>query len=204
MASVIMGGSDAFDALRGGRPGSDGRRWLQDLWDAGRAALDIGQRTFVEGAHQAYQILSDSSAAQFVRNMVGRAGSLWEHNIHTLESLDDFQSTGPVMQRWVMANPVVREQYLNNQCDGYSDQYVNVHGNNIGESHFDWRQVMSGVTVIPEEGVPYYRIYRDQLEAKDPRLEVYEKMDILRSWNHLEEIMALEDDDPTSVYGGSL
>lgn len=204
MAMFVSGGTDAFDAMRGGRLDERSRGTLSQMYQSARDMLSEGQRAFVEQAQNAYQMISDSNAALLLRNLGSKITGVWEDKIHPLYSIEEMQTASPQMQRWIMANVVVRQHYLDQQCEGYGDAYTNYHGEQLGELHFDWRRVMDGVMVTPTEGDAYYRIYHDTMTENERTLTAQERTDILDVWRRLEVMFDEEGEDPTSQYGASL
>lgn len=204
MAMFVSGGTDAFDAMRGGRLDERSRGVLSQMYQTTRDLLSEGQRAFVEQAQSAYQMISDSSAALLLRNLGSKITGVWQDNIQSLQSIEEMQTASPVMIRWIMANAVVRQHYLDQQCEGYGDAYTNYHGEQLAELHFDWRRVMDGVMVTPTEGDAYYRVYHDTLTKDERPLTTQERTDILDVWRRLEIMFEEEGEDPTSQYGASL
>lgn len=124
--------------------------------------------------------------------------------VNELRRLEDFQVAGPMMQRFIMANPVVRQRYHEQRLDGYSDSYVDYEPNKIGEEHTDYRLVMSGIQQIDNDGNSYSVDYYQNLDTDDLTLSSMDKFDILSSWINIENILAEEVYDPTSPWGDEL
>jgi hypothetical protein len=140
------------------------------------------------------------------REISRRIGWIYEKDcIRPLSTLKEFQAAQPIMQRWIMANPAVREYHIRQECDGYNKTYVDIDPGKIGEDHYDYRRVMNGVLQTDDDAKPFYTIFiADELLAGDRELDIGEKADILSGWRYVQAIIAEGVDDPTSINGGYL
>lgn len=205
MARRIQGGADAFDALRGGIPSASTQVWLNDYYQRATETLSAPGRAFVEKAREMYQVISDSGASQLLRNLRSKLDNVWESNkIYPMRSLEALQTASTYNQRWIMANPVLRNLYLRQECEGYGEQYVNLHGDAVGDRHVDYRRVMDGV-VVAKPGVDYYyKTYADVMAEGEHKLKSPEKVDVLFNWAMAEKFVDLGEFDPTSQFNARL
>ena len=74
-----------------------------------------------------------------------------------------------------MSHPQVRQHYLDQNLDGYSDSYSNVFGKEVGKEDYNYRRATNGV--IGDDG---YSLYFEDLMPGDRELDHYEK-DILQN-----------------------
>jgi hypothetical protein len=118
--------------------------------------------------------------AQLAIAAAGRA--LHPNQITSLYELHDLQNAPPVMQRWIMAEPTLRDYYNRQTCVGYGELYENIHGDVRGETHYDYRRVMDGVGVETEDGW-YAAQYPDELMEGDRDLTHLEQVGILETWD---------------------
>ncbi len=125
-----------------------------------------------------------------------------------LRTLADLQCAQPIMQRYMMANPMVQQYYFDNRIEGYSDSYVSIDHGKIGEANYDYRRVMNGIVIDVEEPdgsltwvAPQY--YEDLREG-DRELDMQEQSTILKSWDILELFLHAGKEDPTSIYGAKI
>ena len=204
MQIYTNGGADMFDAMCGGYPSQSGLHQLRQYYQQTMQSLDNGFRQFVEQSHDAYRAIDESHAMQLLRNVSSKVRDIWAAGVRPLESLEEFQTADKYSQRWVMANPVIRELYVNEECEGYAGSYENIQGDAIGRAQHDWRRVMTGVLTIPEEGVPYREFYIDTAAFDDVVLSTSAQFDILSNWDRLEKIVELGEEDPTSPTGALL
>lgn len=124
-----------------------------------------------------YNYVNDKLTQYGIRNELSSKGLAYVDNYYT-EALDwtSLQNLNLTMQRWAMCHPELRKLYLDQNVDGYSNSYVNITGNDIGEEDYNYRRVMNGV--ITDTG---YTIYHEDLLPGDRELDHYEKDIILNT-----------------------
>lgn len=130
-------------------------------------------------------------------------GTLQNNGLHTVENyisplttVEQLQQATPVMQRWVMSHPEVRQLYLQQNIDGYSDSYHNVFGKGVGEDDYNYRRVMHGV--LQDDGVHMYtKHYEEELIVGDRMLDHHEQVGILSTYDAIDSILASSDIDFT-------
>lgn len=205
MSALFEGGADLIDIMGGGLPDESAKQWLGERAAQIRDTLTGTGQEFFNRARSLYNIVSESQAVQILRNIRSKSENVWSSNqILPLRSLEAIQTAGPIMQRWVMACPDVRERYLNQTLDGYSDTYVNYHNDLVGLAHFDYRRVMDGVVVVEEDKDYVFREFIDYMEEDEHYLTVPERIDILNTWDYVKHYLEDGDEDPTSLYGAQL
>lgn len=193
-------GVDLLDICAGGHLDAAAQSWLGERSDALRATISNTAATFFNQAATLYTMISSSDAIQALRNMTVKADNAWQNNaIVFLQTTEQVQCAAPVMQRWIMAQPDARQMYLNGEISGYGETYENLHGNGVGEKHYDWRQVMSGIGVVNGDSFGYTTYVEDTRD--DNELTVFEKVDILRTWQTVQTALSAGEQDPTSPEG---
>lgn len=201
-ATQVNGGADVLDVMAGGRLDESAQEWFQQQAYALQNTVSGAAQQFFNQARDMYQTVSDTQAMQMLRNLTSRRNTVWSDSlVMALKSLEQLQTAGPVMQRWVMANPVARERYLNDTLEGYGDSYDNVHGDAIGRNHSDYRHVTNTLAEVTDEGW----VARNYFEFSDtPVLSQSDRLNILNTWDLLEHYLDEGDEDPTSPYGNPL
>lgn len=100
-----------------------------------------------------------------------------------------FRTANPTMQRYVMAHPELRQLYLEQNLDGYSDSYQNVFGNEVGPTDYNYRRVMTGA-LVDTETESVLTIYDDDLYPGDKELSTDEKFLIRATWSNVDLLLA--------------
>lgn len=201
--NVIYAGTDGFDAMLYPEQSYLNTEYIQSQFENFSSTLnDIG-RQFIQGAKDVYEEINNSQAMIIARNALRAVKGMFNQNtIIPLSALEDFQIAQPIMQRYIMANPVIREIYNNQRCDGYQDTYVDIQPGYIGENHYDYRRVMNGLAVETEDSWEI-NFYPDELLEGDSELTHIQQVDILSTWRVMEMFIS-EGKDPTNIYGGKI
>ena len=209
--NVVHGSSPMlFNAMLFPEANTETKQWLQEQWQTTSSMLtDVG-RQFASKADELWNQIYDPLLMQKARGLMRQVGGLFHPNTITrLHDIDSVQLAKPVMQRYIMAMPQIRDLYHRQLCDGYSDSYVDHDPGVIGEAHYDYRRVMDGmVNYLPpvEEGGEErwsVTMYPDELIENDRELQADEKFLILDAWDVVKEAM-MQKIDPTDVFKGRL
>lgn len=203
MNGYAVAGGDIIDVFAGGHLDNNTMQWLQNRNESVMSSVTGYAREFFQQAQNLYGMVSASDAAMVLRNLRSKKEDSWSFDIAPLTNLEGLQTANPYMQRWVMAQPELRQRYLYQEVEGYGKSYKNHHGDAVGERHLDYRLVMDGV-VTHDESQFGYKTYYNNLAEGDRELTVFEKVDILRTWNAVQEYLDAGEDDPTSVVGAKL
>lgn len=200
----IEGGVDAFDALLYPEQNPNNDYYIRNqLCNFTSTLTDVGRR-FMEEAKNVYEAYNSFEALNAAKMALRAARNMFRPDtIMYLDELESLQTAKPIMQRWIMAQPDIRELYLEQRCAGYPDSYYNVFGNAIRDDHYDFRRVMDAVVVDNDDGW-YVRYYPDDLLDGDKDLSHIEKVDILSTWDIVRMFVEQGSKDPTDPYGGSL
>lgn len=204
---IIEGGDHVFDALAYGvdRPVETMTYFQKEINNIGTTLSDAG-KGFFSNVKSIYDNINNSEAMRIARAAIQTAATLFLPNtIIPLITIEQFQTAGSIMQRWTMANPLVREKYHAQLIDGYSDSYVDTQPGVIGRDHYDYRCVMNAVIQEDDENDTWSVSYfPDELIVGDKELSHDEKVDIIKSWDLAEMFIRAGDKDPTSAYGGKM
>jgi len=196
------GADSEFDAICYGQHHPSTINFLRDQFNTVRSTLTEPARLFMEKGREMFEHFNGTEAMRFARDVVNRVKGVTSINIDNVKpliTLAELQSAGLVMQRWVMANPNVRERYHNQQLDGYFGSYIDMSPQDIGVDHYDYRRVMDGVVQITDNAWKIVQ-YHDQLVEGDRDLMIEEKSDIIHTWSALDYLLALNE-DPTNPNG---
>lgn len=172
------------------------RNRLENLAQVGGAS-----EQFMNAAWGMYDQFHGSAVMREIRAVTQQIGSIFETDgVRYLRTIADFQQATPIMQRFIMAQPDLRAMYLKFEADGYSETYINVHGDDIGEQHHDYRLMMDGALI--EEGEDLVmRMYFEEPEEHDPvHLTLADKFDGRSSWDNLKNFIQQREQDPSSIY----
>jgi len=209
MPVFIQGGHGQanFDAIAFGVPTQANLNFLEERLTSFSNTMAAAGEAFVNRGLQVFEKYGGSEAIRLAKAAVRTVQHAFDSDcVRELKTLGSVQQAGQKMQRWIMASPGVRELYHRQQCDGYSNSYVDVAPDSIGRDHYDWRLVNTGlVEETPDD--PEYEWqcvnYLDE-SAADVQLSVTEKIEILSTWDFIKTMMLPGKEDPTSPFCGKL
>lgn len=211
MVQVVSGGSREFNMLLGGEPHPNTVQYLRNQMSQLGSNAAFAASTWFNNVRESYDRFASDTALRIARTAISSVKSYFQGNvIRPLRSVSELQQAPVVMQRYLMANPVVREMYHDNRCDGYSQTYIDMEPKAIGEDHYDYRRVMNGiVTDLPvseedPEGSWKVSVYMDELKEGDRELILIDQDIIISCWERQRMSLAVLMDDTTSQTGGSL
>ncbi len=204
--NIIYGGNEAFDAIAFGQQNPNNQSFLSSFYSSpivSAAGSFFGN--FYDNARQRFEQFNSAEAMMIAKAALNQVRGFFQPNvIRTLRDITDFQVAGTTMQRWVMANPTVREMYHQQRCDGYSDTYVDAEPGKIGENHRDWRAVMTGMVQETDDGWKTVQYVDEPIDGVETNLDFTDKVSILRSWLNADVYMAAAAKDPTSPWNTDL
>ncbi len=173
------------------------------------ATLNDYGRRFMETSRDLYNTVHDSrlvNAAKAAMRYI--SGAHHPNEIVYFNTLDDLRTAQPIMQRYVMADPVIRQAYFDYRIDGYSDTYVDMQPGKIGVEHYDYRRMMNGIVQDGTDEHGNYEwcahIFTDELYEGDRELTLVEKVMAMRAGDLARMFLEAGKKDPTDVYGGDI
>ena len=137
-----------------------------------------------------YNFINDKLTQYGLLNELQQNGvQALDNHYQELHSFTDLQNANFTMQRWVMAHPQVRQLYIDQNLDGYSNSYENVFGKNQGEQDYNYRRVMDGALESTDDRW-VYKHYLDDILPGDKDLDHYEKSIIRNTYDTIAHVLA--------------
>lgn len=202
---VIEGGSDVFNALCYSEKHPQTLRFMENQFNNITQTLTDAGKSFFSDVKNIYDQFNGSEAMRLARLAVNKVKGIFDvDNVKSIFELEEIQSAGFVMQRWIMAEPLTRQMYHDQLCDGFSETYKDMSPGEVGEQHYDYRRVMNGILVDDEKNDYKVTFYLDELYSDDRELTLDEQTDIMNTWECVRTYMEKGNIDPTSQYGGKL
>lgn len=200
MGVVVNVSGPAMDLmLYGDRSNFIGSYLQQQMTNLGPVMNGFGER-LVGAVQNSYDFVTDQLTKMGLRQELQSQGlGVIDNYFQSLHTWEEIQNTNLTMQRWVMAQPDVRQLYLDQNIEGYADEYVSLSDEGVGEEHYDYRRVMDGViTEGKEEDEWVVNHYFEDLLVGDRHLEHFEKVDILTTWDAVSYMLNTCDFDFTA------
>lgn len=207
MIPTGFGAADAFNAVALPALPQRAVQYLQQQVTNLPLTLTQMGAQFMQRSREIFERTQGAEAMRFARsviqNTMGETGIVIEAVV-SLWQLTQMQNASLTMQKYIMANEVVREAYHNQRCYGYASTYVDEQPGVIGMWHYDWRRVTDQMEQTTESGDWMYMHHFDELKEDDRDLTFDEKCAIMHTWTAAEMFMALGSDDPTGEEGMKL
>lgn len=204
MAQFVVGDNRVFEQLMFNSPSAPILDVInQDVQRLNLLGNNFGSQIMTT-AYNAFDSFNSSDALRLARAATRGVMNVWNvDTIRPLNTMGEFQWAGPNMQRWIMAEPTVREMYHDGAVEGYDGSYYDMQPNAIGENHYDYRRVMNGIVELDGDDWKY-TTYLEDLEGDDRELDIDEQADILLCWENLRSHIEDKGDDPTSRWNSGL
>ena len=205
MVQVVVGGNTEFNALVYGHKNPGTISYLEQQSFTLSPHLTAAGQAFFANQSQLYEQFNGAEAQRLAAAAVRKVAAIFQPNsIRPLYTLADIQNAPLVMQRWIMAEPTVRDLYHQQRCDGYAESYVDMQPAFVGREHYDYRMVTHGLIQTENEDEPLARFFFDDLAEGDRELTLDEKTDIVSTWDIVKNMVKAGKEDPTSVFGTQL
>lgn len=194
-------------AIYGDRSGFLQNYLSQQMQQLGPSLNEFGQR-IQNAITTSYNFVTDQLTQFGLRNELSQAGiGVIDNYYQELLDWQSLQTANPTMQRWVMANPTVRQLYLDQNIDGYSEEYKDVFGGGIAETDYNYRRVMDGVIDDSGDNDEWVvKHYFEDINPGDKELDHHEKCLILSTWSATDWLLnnckfdfTCKSDEPTKI-----
>jgi hypothetical protein len=147
------------------------------------ASLTDFGRSVYNGVVNSYNYMTDVFTQSNILNQLNNQNvSVLNNYVQECLDFQSLQNANLTMQRYIMANPTIRQPYIDQNCDGYSSSYVDIFKGQIGKDHYDYRRVTDGMLMSTEDGFEI-NYYDETLEVGDKELDFVDKCRVLASWD---------------------
>lgn len=208
MPTVLYGGERELNLFTAGEPHPAMLQYMREQAQAVNNYIQQTGNTFAQGVVQTYENFYSDDALRHARAALAKVGSYFQADkIVELKSIYDIQQAQPIMQRYIMADPIVAEMYHQGRCEGYG--YQDPFPGQVGEANYNYRRVMNGIMVEtpataeePEDWA--FHIYSEDLMEGDRELDLHEQKAVISTWKRIRYSLAHSMVDPTSKTGEML
>lgn len=210
MAQLLYGGNAAVQALLYGDVHPGTQRFFESQRASGFSRLTQTAKAFAEEAVERFGFMATERTKRLINDVRRAATWAWHGDyIRPLRTVDEIQLAGPKMIRYIMAEPVVRKMYQQQQLAGYDEYYQDSQPEALGEEHDDYRRVMDGIVVVDEpdaagDALWHADHFADEYLEDDPPLDFQQQLDVLETWACVRGAIVERLRDPTSLYGATL
>lgn len=157
---------------------------------------------FAAKIQQGYNDIINSDTVKQIVNLKNRMFAQWQYNeITSLHTVEEIQQAPDEMVRWIMANPKIRELYIDDRLSGYDNSYIDKYLG-VGKDHYDYRRVTENIIMLDEDGSASYTHYYEHIDDKKDILSVINKSKILSTWDAINTLIEESNCDLTSRTNG--
>ena len=205
MAVMISGDNSVFNALVYGAGNQSGREYMAMLNQQFMQCLTPDLYNYYSNiGNTVYAGIDQTEAMNRLRMVGGQFMNMFQPDmVAYLQTMEQMQMAGLSMQRWIMANPQVRELYQQGVINGYSESYYDWEPNRNGAQQFDYRIVTNGVWVEDASG-NYSMTDWNHGGPDTEELTFEEQHCIMKTWDNVLRQMELRQKDPTSVWNNDM
>lgn len=204
--SVIDGDINTMNASFFGPPTTSTIQFLKQKQEVEQtSSFGMAESRFkAEGASIFEMMLGDEALVR-INVAINQAAAITRPDVVSrMMNLEDLQGARPVMQAYIMANPVVRKAFHKGFCNGYEGSYVDDQPGVIGAGHRHYDAAMQGTFEHTEEGFVFTNSSNGFDSDGNAVLDRLGWADVQCTWRLAEKIMKEADQDPTNPFGGSL
>lgn len=182
---------DRAELRREYRSGGDASVPRSRYYDAQRESSESYVRDNIRGRMEQ---LASMGRGFFSGNVISR-----------LESIEDCMNASVQGQRYIMANPRIRQMRRDMLCNGFYDTYDDEDPNApTPQHHIDYRRAMNGVVVWNETDVDDVRVrHYSSSDDEDSALTALQRHIIQANWG-FQDVLIDHKLDPTNRTGGKI
>lgn len=206
VVNVPAGNSEAaFQAMTFGVPARETFDYFDQMGASFNQNLSDTARNHFAEVEQFYKVITIDDAMNALQNLNSGLNNLALPNrIMPLRNLDELQHAPDAMLPWLMANPMARNLFDNNQIEGYGDRFIDLHGDLLGDTTVLYQAAVHGIRREMSDGEYQMEIFPEISSDKTMQIDMGEQLAVLNSWNTLEHHLEQQDRDPTSPFGGKM
>lgn len=174
--------------------------FMRQQYASAQQLLDPAARAFAQQAYVAFED-NHSQAAQNRQRLIQLEyqgnGLGTQSVILPVATLQEFCSTTPYMQNWIMAHPVVAQLHVDQRMHGYQDTYVSPCPDLVGIHNPYYRAVTNGMHVDLGDTSVLQIHYEDDPIA----ISEADRLMVLDTWQAVQYHLDEKEADPTHPGG---
>ena len=190
MGMVINVSEPAMDLLLYGDKSNLISNYLMQQMQNIQPAFNEFSNRIYQSIQNSYNFVNDKLTQYGLYNQIKQSGvNVLDNYYEELLSFQQLQNANFTMQRWVMAHPEIKQLYVNQDIDGYSETYKNVFDKGVGENDYNYRRVMDGVIVSNDDDHWVVKHHLEDLLYGDKELDHTEKVKILTTYDAMDWLL---------------
>lgn len=200
MGMVINVSEPALDLMLYGNKSNILNNYLTQQMQRVQPTFNEFSNRIYTALQNSYNFVNDKMIQYGILNQLNQQGvQVQDDYFRELLSFQDLQQANLTMQRWVMSHPQLRQYYLDQNIDGYSDTYNNVFGKGVGEADYNYRRVMDGALIDNDDDTFTIKWYNEDLLEGDVPLNHYQQVRIRNTYDAIDHVLKTCKFDFTNV-----
>lgn len=206
MITVINGDTNAFRAMAYGTPDKLTMEWCRQRQAEAMHNLDpIVLQNIQAQQGSVFGEIDYTGIARMSKALNNHLDSMWvSDKIVPLKTVAELQTPPPVMIKWIMACPEVRERFHQQQLAGYDEYYVDPEPKKNGEDHYYYRRAVEGIFFETEDDDMVANEWFEDLWSPDDALDIVDQVSIQSTWASMIAAIHEGGSDPTSRFNAQL
>lgn len=206
MAHFSYAGENTFNAIASGGVNRGLHQIIAGRLDSMATTMGNVGSGWLQSARDMFEQYDINRVERSVDLFKQQNEALWTPNdIRPLVGIEALQTASHMMQRWIMANPLIRKQWQAGRCEGYGADYVDLDPGLHTSQQRDYCKAMNGMGEYTDSGDLTCTTYSDAYDDNgQEELSFREQQDIMTTWDEVQYFFGQADQDPTSQTGGKL
>ena len=190
MGQVLRMSAPALDSMLYGNKSELINNYLVQQMQQIKPAFNEFSNRIYQNLQTSYNFINDKLVQYGILSELHQQGVQVVDNYYMeLNSFAALQNANLTMQRWVISHPQVKQMYLDQNIDGYSETYKNVFGGGVGEQDYNHRRIMEGVVQDTPNGFIIKNFIEDLLPG-DRQPTHYEQVQMLHTYDAIDHILS--------------
>ncbi len=209
--NVVRGGAAAFLAISGNEPSASSMRFLkqynEDRWsdESLMSRLTEHSRRFAERTKQVFEAAYSDEMLRTMRSLRDQFTHAFQENvIGRLRGIADYQNAPPIMQRFIMSDPVIRHRAQQQRTAAYDEDYKDPEPRVPTEWHCDRMLSTNGFGIEDETGELSMSFFAVDEDEDDPLMDIYEQSMIAAAQTGVRICFEEGEEDPLDKWKGHL
>lgn len=206
MITVIDGDTNTFRALAYSQPDTLTIDWCRQRHEERIQTLDpFVQTAWQQSANSVFGNIDYQAIANLSKALSNQMDGMWLYDeIRPLTTLEQIQNPPPIMVKWVMANPTLRDSYHRQEIAGYDEWYVDPEPGKTGEDHYYYRRAVNGLFIEDPSGEMEAVEWFEHINDPTDVLDMVDQCVIQSVWATALKFIRERGSDPTSMYNAQL
>lgn len=207
MAVAIYADEQEFRAMHFGMPRSEDRAVLRERMEENARRYGLEGSDFFARALDRFNSFDFDRIERKISAVRRRVTHMFDRDeITWMSSIGKFQQAGPIQQRWLLANPRIKQLAERELLRTWGNEYPIPNKGRYGDDDPDYRAVMNGMYQTDADGNDLFVIYPDAYSDDGRGVLSFEEQTILKDSMWANFIAYVDEglDDPSDPENGSL